>query len=120
MTTLMEHTESTDTEHSLRSTFADRIMPLGMVARFAAPARFDVHQVSAFEAWLEAADTAGAPAFEIDCAMIEFIDLAAIEAIELARTTRRIELSDPSLATVITFELLAIGSPIAAPMLKAA
>jgi len=84
-------------------------LPLGMIARFTAPERFDVHQIPDFESWVTDAAGAGASMLVIDCSAIRFIDLTAVEAIAAARSNHRIQLADPSVAVSITYRLLDAG-----------
>ena len=100
MTTLMEN----DTPNLADAPEAP--IPFRTIATFEAPARFDVHQVPAFERWVAEVSRADPHRLVIDCSSIAFIDVAALEAIESARAVHRIELADPSVAVVITLSLL--------------
>ena len=90
--------------------------PLGSrssaAARFVAPDRFDVHVVSEFEAWVERATVRGERRLVVDCAHVDFIDVAIIEAITAAQRTSIVELADMSLASMITFRLLETATPV--------
>jgi len=87
------------------------LLPLGMVARFTAPERFDVHQIKNFESWAAEAARAEASMLVIDCSMVRFIDLAAVDAIAAARSVHHIEVADPSVAVSITYRLLDASPP---------
>ena len=81
------------------------------VARFSAPARFDVHQVPMFERWVAETAGRGVTPLVLDCSTVDFIDMAAIEAIAKADEDHVVELDAPSLATLITFRLLDSAIP---------
>jgi anti-anti-sigma regulatory factor len=78
-------------------------------ACYSAPARFDVHQVVGFEHWVTESIEQGACTLAIDASNIDFVDLAAIEAIERVRQTHLVDVVDPSSATRITFHLLGVS-----------
>lgn len=77
-------------------------------AAFAAPARFDVHEVDGFRSWWKQARAGGARRLVVDCSEIRFADLAAVEAIDEARVELDggLELVRLSTAMTITLELL--------------
>lgn len=82
---------------------------LAFPASFAAPARFDVHEVERFRSWWTAERAGGARRLAVDCAEVRFADLGAIEAVDEARAALdgALELVRLSTAMTITLELLA-------------
>jgi len=78
-------------------------------ADYSAPKRFDVHHVAAFEQWVTESIVGGASTLVIDASRIDFVDMAAIEAIERVRETHSLNVVDPSPATLITFRLLGMA-----------
>ncbi len=78
-------------------------------ANFSAPKRFDVHHVAAFEQWVTESIADGASTLIVDASRIDFVDLAAIEAIERVRETHFLDVVDPSPAALITFHLLGVA-----------
>jgi hypothetical protein len=92
------------------------VRPLGVdrrsnSARFSPPARFDVHQVPMFERWVAETVGRGVTTLVLDCSTVDFIDMAAIEAIARADDHHGVELAAMSLATQITFRLLDSAIP---------
>ena len=79
-------------------------------ACYSAPARFDVHQVAGFEHWVTESIAQGACTLAIDASNIDFVDLAAIEAIDRVGETHLVDVVDPSSATRITFHLLGVST----------
>ncbi len=82
---------------------------LAFPASFAAPARFDVHEVERFRSWWTAERAGGARRLAVDCSEVRFVDLGAIEAVDEARAALdgALELVRLSTAMTITLELLA-------------
>lgn len=82
------------------------------VARFVAPSRFDVHRIDDFSEWVAGSTEAGATSLVVDLSKVDFIDLAAIEAIADVRERHHVLLVDLSLAALVTFRLVdsAVGS----------
>ena len=82
---------------------------LAFPASFAAPARFDVHEVERFRSWWTAERAGGARRLAVDCSKVRFADLGAIEAVDEARAALDggLELVRLSTAMTITLELLA-------------
>ncbi|MGB5760138.1 MAG: hypothetical protein WBM50_24700, partial [Acidimicrobiales bacterium] len=83
--------------------------PLAADACYSAPARFDVHQVAGFGHWVTESIAQGACTLAIDASNIDFVDVAAIEAIDRVRETHLVDVVDPSSATRITFHLLGVS-----------
>jgi hypothetical protein len=80
------------------------------IARYVAPARFDVHAVEDFDGWVAASTRAGVRSLVVELSNVEFVDVAAIDAIAAARDHTHVELVDLSLAALVTFRL--IGSAV--------
>jgi len=78
-------------------------------ADYSAPKRFDAHHVAAFEQWVSESIADGVSTLNIDASQIDFVDLAAIEAIERVRETHFLDVVDPSPAALITFHLLGVA-----------
>lgn len=94
-------TTSTLTRPSHRSASADAVVRQ-LPARFVAPPRFDIHHIEQFEGWLAGLDDV--ERVEIDLGGTDFLDLAALGAIErsaerfgtrfvIARTSPAVSLS---------------------------
>lgn len=97
-TTVMDPIESIDT--------IPTICRREPAVRVVAPSRFDVHAVAEFEHWVTEQTNGGERDLVVDCSRIDFVDVAAIEAIERARADLDLELADLSVAARVTFRLL--------------